>query len=117
MHHKAVECQRVTVKSALLTVEILHHFHHAVNQAGDVIHFAHAGVQFRIDDMKRNEGGFIRVQCYAASLADLFKALLTQLVLSGIIAQNTARQRILEFNPLLFAPDCKADMVRQCDQQ
>ena len=115
MNYKAVEIQRLPVKSFL--VEVFHHFQRALDQFGDVIHDAHAGIQFRVDNMQGNKGRFTGIQIHLCFLLNDPQAMLAQVVFRGIVTHNVAFKGIGKLHTLLFALDGEADVVRQGNEQ
>ena len=63
MDDKTVEIQRIAVE--LFSIKLFDDLDAAVNELGDVIHFAHVCVQLGIHNMKRNKCGFVFGQFHA----------------------------------------------------
>ena len=117
MNHKPAEIQGFPVKGPQVPVKIFHHFHRPVDEAGDVVHLAHIGVELGVDNVEGDEGGLVGVELHPALGADHVQASLAQMILGGVIAEDAAGQRVLELNSLGLALDGKADVIGQGDEE
>ena len=115
MHHEAVEIQGFPVKRLL--IEVLHHLQRPLDEPGDLVHHAHAGVQLGVDDMQRDKRRLAGVQLHLGRLLDGPQAVLAQVVLRGVVAHDRPLQGVGELDPLLLALQGEADVVGQRDEE